>query len=198
MNSTSPSTVIRQGFILAALALLMIATRFHHEGTPFALPDASLGVFFLAGLFLNSPLAFVTLLGLAFAIDYVAVTAFGVSGYCISPAYAFLVPTYAVMWFGGRYFERLSSQGWNRDALLLAIAIIWSASSAFLISNFSFYWFSGELVGVGILEYSFGLMREYPVYLGAASFYVLSGLGVDALLRTLANIHARRADSLEN
>ncbi len=198
MNSTSPSTGIRQGIILAVLALLMLATRFHHEGTAFALPDASLGIFFLAGLFLNSPRAFVTLLGLAFAIDYLAVTTLGVNNYCISPAYAFLVPTYAVMWFGGRYFVRFSSQGWNRYALPLANSLIWSVSIAFLISNFSFYWFSGELVAVGILQYSIGLMGDYPSYLGASLFYVVSGLGIGALLRTLASIHASRADGLGN
>ena len=82
----------RQVWIFGALAMAMAATRFHHEGTAFALPDASLAVFFLAGAFLSTSGVFIGLLALAGIIDYLAVTSLGVSDYCFSPAYAFMAP----------------------------------------------------------------------------------------------------------
>jgi hypothetical protein len=134
------------------------------------------------------------LLTLAVAIDYLAVTALGVSGYCLSPAYAFLLPAYAAMWFGGRWSQRLPRQSLNRDVLLLTVSLVCSASLAFVISNGSFYWFSGKVAGVGILDYAFDLAGDCPPYLGATVFYVLLGLAADALLRPLANACPNKAD----
>jgi hypothetical protein len=45
------NTVNRQAWVLGVLALMMAVTRFHHQGSAFALPDASLAIFFLAGIF---------------------------------------------------------------------------------------------------------------------------------------------------
>jgi hypothetical protein len=197
MNSISQynNTVNGQSWVLGVLALMMAITRFHHEGSAFVLPDASLAIFFLAGgFFLKRPRVFLMLLTLAVAIDYLAVTALGVSDYCFSPAYAFLLPTYAVMWFGGRWPQRLPRQSLAHDALLLAVSLVCSASLAFVISNGSFYWFSGKVAAVGILEYAFGLAGEYPPYLGATAFYVLLGLAADALLRPLANVFPNKVD----
>ena len=199
MNSISlhKNSVNGEARVLGVLALLMAVTRFHHEGAVFAFPDASLAIFFMAGgLFLNSPRAFLMLLTLAVAIDYLAVSALGVSDYCFSPAYAFLLPTYAVMWFGGRWLQRLPRQSWNQYALMLAFSLGWSTYSAFLISNGSFFWFSGKVSAVGILDYAFGLAGEYPHYIGATAFYVLLGLGAKALLHLLANVLPSEVDSL--
>jgi hypothetical protein len=198
MNSISlhKSSVNGQASVLGVLALLMAVTRFHHEGAAVALPDASLAIFFMAGIFLNRSRVFLMLLTLAVAIDYLAVSALGVSDYCLSPAYAFLLPTYAVMWFGGRWFQRLPRQSWNHYSLMLAVLLGWSTSLAFLISNGSFFWFSGKVSAVGILDYAFGLTGEFPHYMGATAFYVLLGLGAKALLHLLANVLPGEVDSL--
>jgi hypothetical protein len=47
----------------SALAALRAATRFHHFGSAMYLPDASLAVFFLGGLYLRRALAFGARLG---------------------------------------------------------------------------------------------------------------------------------------
>jgi hypothetical protein len=191
MNSTSlhKKTINGQPLVIGMLALMMAVTRFHHEGSAFALPDASLAIFFLAGIFfLNRLGVFLMLLTLAVAIDFLAVMVMGVSDYCFSPAYAFLLPTYAVMWFGGSGFQRLHRQSLNHDALPLAVSLVCSTFLAFVISSGSFYWFSGKVAAVGILDYSIGLIGEYPYYLGATAFYVILGLAADALLRPLANV----------
>ncbi|MEI7994736.1 MAG: hypothetical protein WCH01_07515, partial [Methylococcaceae bacterium] len=83
------------------LIALMVMTRFHHFGDVLHLPDASLAVFFFAGFYRKKALLGF-LLALAALIDYVAIEN-GTSSWCFSPAYVFLIPTYAVMWFAGRY-----------------------------------------------------------------------------------------------
>jgi hypothetical protein len=79
---------------------------------------------------------------------------------------------------------------------MLAVALGWSTSLAFLISNGSFFWFSGKVSAVGILDYAFGLAGEFPHYMGATAFYVLLGLGAKALLPLLANVLPGEVDSL--
>ena len=93
MNATAiPRTSLVIALLLAAV---MAATRFHHFGSAISLPDASLAIFFLAGFYLRSPLLFAGFLAEAALVDYLAITYGGVSDWCISPAYVFLIPTYA-------------------------------------------------------------------------------------------------------
>ena len=94
------------------LIALMVLTRFHHFGDVLHLPDASLAVFFFAG-FYRKKAFFGFLLVLAALIDYLAIEN-GTSSWCVTPAYVFLIPTYAVMWFAGRYcstFKALNIAG---------------------------------------------------------------------------------------
>jgi len=198
MNSTSlrSDPANRQIALLGVLSLVMMMTRFHHEGSAFSLPDASLAIFFLAGIFLKSPLSYWVLLMLAAAVDYIAITALSVSSYCISPAYLFLVPTYAAMWFGGHFFKQASYRSLKHYALLLALTVVFSSSVAFLISNASFYWLSSNVSGIGFADYAMGLAGEFSPYVGATLFYVLAAMGINALLRSLASIRLSRVDSL--
>jgi len=186
----------RQIALLGLLSLVMVMTRFHHEGSAFSLPDASLAIFFLAGIFLENPLSYWALLILAAAVDYIAITALSVNSYCISPAYLFLAPTYAALWFGGRFIKQSPHRSLMHYAALLALTVMFSSSIAFLISNGSFYWFSGKVSGIGIVDYALELTGAFSSYVGATLFYVLSGLGANALLRNLASIHSSRVDNL--
>lgn len=101
MNAQSPRSFYS---LLAVFALLMVATRFHHFGTALHLPDASMAVFFLAGLYLRRHLAFVGFMVLAVALDWAAISYAGVSDFCVTPAYSFLLPAYAALWYGGRWY----------------------------------------------------------------------------------------------
>lgn len=190
----NPKTLSEPRWILGGLALLMALTRFSHEGTAFALPDASLAVFFLAGFYLNASRAFLPLLALAFAIDAIAIAGFGVSDYCVSPAYAFLIPTYGIMWLAGRGFARQFHQSWTAYTMALAVSLGLSASLAFVVSNGSFFWFSGKVSSVGIVEYAWGLSGQYLPYVGAAAIYATLGLGIVALSRMAADMRLRGAD----
>ena len=100
--------------IFAGLVLLMAVTRGSHFGSSFALPDATLAIFLVAGFMLprftlTALATFIFLLLEAGGIDYYAIAYQGVSDYCVSPAYWFLIPTYASMWFAGHCLLRISA-----------------------------------------------------------------------------------------
>lgn len=168
-----------------ALMLIMAATRFHHFGDTVSLPDASLAVFFLGGLWRGGIGLFVALLLEAGLIDYIAISHFGVSDFCISPAYVFLVPTYACVWLGGRYCQSLPYQSFSRFAAILTVLVI-SVSLAFVISNGSFYLLSDKYPEGSWSEYAERFMQYYPSYLQYAVMYVLAVLGLRQFFRQLA------------
>ena len=169
------------------LITLMVLTRFHHFGDVLHLPDASLAVFFFAGFYRKKAL-FGFLLALAALIDYVAIKN-GTSSWCVSPAYVFLIPTYAVMWFAGRYcsaFKTMKIAELAKSAGLLTLA----ASTAFAISNGSFYLFSGRYEDLSWGEYFARVAQYYPFYVGAALIYVIAGFAIVKLFKSLPELGA--------
>lgn len=170
-------------WIAAGLAILMVATRFHHQGSSLALPDASLAVFFLAGWYLRSPIALAGLLAGAFAIDYIAIAYLGVSGYCVSPAYGFLIPAYAALWSAGRW-----AAPWHRqeDRFVIRrciLALSASTAAAFLVTEISFFLFSGRETGLAWTVYGSGMLEHFPGYLAATFLYCGLAFSLHSLLR---------------
>ena len=161
-------TFSRMGVV--ALAALMAATRFHHFGSPFALPDASLAVFFLAGLLSANPWFFGVLLIEAGLIDYLAISVGGVSDWCVTPAYLFLLPTYGAMWVGGRWAARIDRRSLRSLAGIAALLVLVS-STAFLISNLSFYAFSGRYAEIAVVDYMAAIGAYYLPYVSTAVLY---------------------------
>jgi hypothetical protein len=157
--------------LLAVLATLMIVTRFHHFGTAIHLPDASMAVFFLGGLYLRRHLAFAGFMALAVLIDWVAIEHAGVSDFCVTPAYSFLLPAYAVLWYGGRlYAPRLQS---NAGSLLgLGAVALLSASLSFAISNGGFYWFGGRYAQPHFAEYVARAWQWGPLFVRTTMAYI--------------------------
>lgn len=176
----------RQALIALGLVALMAATRTHHFGSALHLPDASLAVFLLAGFLVASPLLFGTLLLEAGALDYVAITQLGVSDYCVTPAYWFLIPTYAVLWFSGRYYARIHQHSLRSLRTFAGIAFA-AVSVAFLISSGAFYLFSGRSPGMSLTEYSARIAQYYVPYLTSAVVYLIPAVLLYALLAHRAN-----------
>lgn len=167
------------------LIALMLLTRFHHFGDAFSLPDASLAVFFLAGLGFARRWWLLGFLMLeAAVIDYVAITHFNVSSFCVSAAYIFLIPTYAVMWFAGSYCTKFKTLTANE--ILLSIGVMALASSvAFLISNGSFYLLSGRYPDLSWAQYTSRMMQYYPPYTSTVLCYAVLGLIIIKLVNAL-------------
>jgi hypothetical protein len=176
--------------VFGVLAIAMIATRSNHFGSELELPDASLAVFFFGGLLLAGRLWFPALLVLAAAIDQVATVAEGVSRYCLTPAYAFLVPTYACMWLAGRLTQRDHRDG-NVARLVAAARLGIAAGLAFLISNLSFFAFSGYFPAMTLADYVAATARYAVPYVAYTLAYGLAG----GTIVMLARRHPRHADS---
>lgn len=173
-------------YLSIPLFALMALTRFHHFGDAFSLPDASLAVFFLAGLgFAKRWWLLVLLLVEAALIDYVAITHFNVSSFCVSAAsYGFLIPTYSVMWFAGSYCVRFKNLSASEIALSIGVSAL-ATTAAFMISNGSFYLLSGRPVELSWAQYIDTVVQYYPSYAGSALCYVVLGLIVIKLVKSL-------------
>ena len=152
-------TVGRGSAVGLALALAMALTRFHHFGSPLQLlPDASLAVFLLGGFYLRRAGWFGGYLALAALVDYLAIAYGGVSDWCVTPAYAFLVPAYGCAWGAGLWYARRGATGWRAFGPLLG-ALLAGVSAAFAVSNAGFYLFSGYFSDMSWTEYAARVAR---------------------------------------
>ena len=150
---------------------IMIATRFHHFGSVTHLPDASWAIFITAGFFLRRLGYFLVFMTAAAVIDYLAITRFGVSSFCISSAYGFLVLAYGALWLGGRWMRSNYISGWKMLPRLVTVVLV-SAAVAFLISNGSFYLLSGKFGEMSFGGYISQLFRYFPYFLAITAGYV--------------------------
>jgi hypothetical protein len=147
MEHHMAKTQIQRVGIFLLLALVMAATRLHHFG---ALPDASWGVFFLAGFWLRGSArwAFPLLIAEAVLIDFFVITGQGIdfwSHYCVSAAYWFMPVYFGALWFGGSWLAK-HQVGLHLQTLGLAVvALLVSEAVCYLISNGSFYWLSATV-----------------------------------------------------
>lgn len=187
MNNTQTTKIA----IFATLAALMAATREYHFGTALHLPDASLAVFLLAGFYLPR-WAFPVLLVEAGLVDYLALNYGGVDGWCFSPAYWFLIPTYFVLWFAGRFAAKRYRAGHQHSLRSLPefAAIAFAATgAAFLISNASFYLLADYFSSMGAVEYGGRVAQYFLPYLQSAFLYLVPA----ALLHIAAEQFTRRS-----
>jgi hypothetical protein len=104
--------------------------------------------------------------------------------YCISPAYIFLIPTYAVMFFAGRWSAKYSEL--NASDLSHQVVYLFAAGSiAFLISNGSFYLLSGKFPAMSLIEYTGRVAKYYPDYMSSTLIYSLAILLFTKFVRTV-------------
>jgi hypothetical protein len=179
-----PLSKIASTATFAALAALMLATRFHHFGTALNLPDASMAIFFLGGLYLRRHALFGVFTALALAIDWIAVSMLGTDPFCVTPAYSFLLPAYAVLWYGGRrYADRLQpSLVSGLGALAVAFA---SASLSFLVSNGAFYWLGGQHAEPSLAGNLASAWTWGPLFVGTTMAWMLGAALVHGLYARL-------------
>lgn len=185
--------------IFAGLVLLMAVTRGSHFGSAINLPDATLAIFLVAGFMLPrytlaALAAFIFLLLEAGGLDYYAIAYQGVSDYCVSPAYWFLIPTYASMWFAGHWFAAHQRNSWNGLALYSGVAWL-STSVAFLISNGAFYLLSGRFTDMSLAEYAARVAKYYPSYVGGGLMYLALAAVIYGLFNNMNKSSANAAHS---
>lgn len=178
--------------VALGLAALMAVTRFHHFGSLLHLPDASLAVFFLGGLALGRVALFGAFLAQAALVDWLAITYGGVNGWCVTPAYASLIAAYgclwaAGLWCAGRPRDRL------RDWAPLGAALAIGTALWFVISNASFYAFSGYFDDLSAAEYAARVTKYFLPYFASAAGYVAVALAATILAGRLARSQAAAA-----
>lgn len=161
--------------VLLALLVLMLATRFKHFGDVLHLPDASMAVFFLGGLYLRRHVLFGVFMALAVALDWVSISYAGVSDFCVTVAYSFLLPAYAVLWYGGRQYAAYL-QG-SAVSLIGAFGVaLLAATLSFAISNGAFYWFGGRYAEPHFSEYVARLWQWGPLFVRTTLSYIAVAL----------------------
>jgi hypothetical protein len=167
---------------LLLLAAAMLSTRLHHFEY---VPDASWAIFFLSGFFLFGLRALALLFIEAVVIDYVATQHLGISRYCLSPAYPFVLPAYAALWLGGRWAARHCAGELRHGISWLIACLLVSVSLCFLLTNGSFYWLGEHATHPDLAGWVVRIGRWYPHFLAVTSVYVVLTIGTPLLARRL-------------
>lgn len=186
-------------WIAISLALLMAVTRFDHFGSAFTLPDASYAVFFLAGLYLGRVRGAIAILSLllfgAAMVDYYAINFQGISAWCVTSAYSFLVIAYGALWFVGRWYAPRHELSIKGLAELFAAAAV-AGSAAFTIANVSFYLLAGYFDRMGVAEYVASVAQYFGSYVAVAVFYVAVAAAVQMLAKSFIGTHRSGHDTV--
>lgn len=179
-------------WIAVALVALMAATRGHHFASLAHLPSASLAVFFLAGFYVRRAWFFVVLLAEAALIDFTAVTYGGVSNFCVTPAYGFLIPAYGTMWLAGKWFA--SRYSFTLSALMpLGGSLLVGASLSELFSSGGFYFFGGRYADPTLAVFGERLMKYFPHQLSSLAFWIGIAIAIHVVF-SLVRSHQRTHD----
>lgn len=179
--------------LFVALAALMLATRFHHFGTALHLPDASMAIFFLGGLYLRKHWQFAVFALLAGVIDWAAVSLQGTSDFCVTPAYSFLLPAYAVLWYGARLYANRMELTWTAALVAVGVAVV-CASLSFAISNGAFYWIGGKHADTSFAGWVASLLQWGPLFVRTTVTYIVAALALHALYARVVRSRAQTAD----
>ena len=196
--------------ILAVLALVMIATRSSLLRDHLApLPDASWPVFFIAGFHFaaasgqrlfgllragGAAASFLALMALAVLIDWFVISAQGIafwSHYCVSPAYWFLLPSYAALWLGGAWLRSHYRGLHVRELGLLTISALVAVGVCFLLSDASYYWLSDAWMANGATRSFGGWFKNFSDWYWIFTRSTLAYLAVAAVLHTLVVLAVR-------
>ena len=129
MNKTQTTKHI---MIVAAIAFLMLLTRGSHVLTSLSLPDASIALLLIGGLYLRKAAWFVLFVLLATVIDFSASAIDSWYGFCLTAGYWGMLPSYAAMWLVGLW---LSNQANSLDVVKYSLAGLLATFLAFVIST---------------------------------------------------------------
>jgi hypothetical protein len=181
-----------QGYLACGLAVLMALTRAQHPLSLDHLPESSWAVFLLAGVYVRSPWVFVGLLAEAALLDWGAIALGGVSSFCVSIAYAALLPAYGALWGAGRWYARHHRERIG-SLLRYSLAVIGGAAICELISSGSFYFFSGQVPQPTPAGFIDAFARYFPHNLGTVAIYAASAALVHFIVRGLVHRSAAKA-----
>jgi hypothetical protein len=164
------SQINRQIIIAAILAFIMLLTRGSHVMTHVALPDASLALLLMGGLYLKRAVWFAFFVVLATVIDFGAAAIDSFQAFCLTDGYWGMLPTYAVMWLAGLW---LGKQTAPYNVLKYTTAGVLATLLAFVISTQTYYLFSGRFPAEGLMESLQHGWEYLPAYMGYTLMYLV-------------------------
>lgn len=167
MNTTQTT---KHMMIAVGIAFLMLLTRGSHVLTSVSLPDASLALLLIGGLYLRKAAWFVLFVVLATVIDFGASAIDSWYGFCLTAGYWGMLPTYAAMWVAGLW---LSKQTDSLDAIKYSLAGLLATFLAFVISTQTYYLFSGRFPNNGVIETIQYGWNYLPSYMGFTATYLV-------------------------
>jgi hypothetical protein len=162
---------LKKNLALILLALVVIVTRGNHVANAISLPDASWAIFLILGFYSARKSLFLSFIVLAALIDYVTIAKLGISDYCITPAYAFLVPAYFSMWLAGRLFAKqcqLNAMSLMNFAQFTVVGTLLCE----IISSGSFYFLGGRFSEASLFGFGERLVEYFPHDLMSTSMYL--------------------------
>jgi len=195
-QATSQDVSSKSQYIIGAVLLaLMVITRGNLTAH---LQDASWAIFFLVGFYLRDSsivrLGFPLFFLAAFAIDLTVIDAQGGVHYCFTPAYPFLIPAYASMWFAGKWLANNYKESISGLFKLVAAAAI-GVTVCFLISNAGFYFFSEKFEAMSISHYVSSVAQYLPAYLKTTALYLGFAALIHVVLVQSNKLNSERAHS---
>jgi hypothetical protein len=166
----------KQIIIAVTLVFFMLLTRGSHVLTNVALPDASLVLFLLGGLYLGTDFKsrtawFVAFFVLATVIDFGAAALDPVQGFCLTNGYWGLIPSYAAMWLGGLWLGKQQDAFATKSISIYAAVSMFTTFIAFVISTQTYYLFSGRFPAQGLIESMKHGWEYLPSWMGFAAMY---------------------------
>jgi hypothetical protein len=171
MEQSHKPTYTKSLIIAAAIAFFMLLTRGSHVLTSVALPDASLALLLIGGLYLRKAAWFALFVVLATGIDFGASAINSWYGFCLTAGYWGMLPTYAAMWLSGVW---LSKQNDSLDVVNYGFAGFLATFLAFVISTQTYYLFSGRFPNNGITETMQYGWDYLPSYMGFTAMYLVA------------------------
>lgn len=182
MEQAKTSTFTQHCSIAAAIAFLMLLTRGSHVLTSISLPDASLALLLVGGLYLRKTSWFVLFAALATAIDFGAAAVDSIQSFCLTAGYWGMLPTYAAMWLAGVW---LSKQDNSLHVMKFSLAGLLATFVAFVISTQTYYLFSGRFPNDGLMETIQYGWNYLPSFMGFTAMYLMVFLAIAKILPKL-------------
>ena len=195
MESMTKLPYSKQLLIATTIAFFMLLTRGSHTLTPFSLPDASVVLFLLGGLYLRRAAWFVAFFVLATIIDFGAAALDPIQGFCLTNGYWGLIPAYGVMWLGGMWLAKQNDVfAASLNAMApYALVSMFTTLIAFVISTQTYYLFSGRFPAQGLIESIRHGWEYLPSWMGfSAMYFAIVWLSV-ALWRNVKPLQTSKA-----
>ena len=161
--------------LILFLAGILILTRGSHFLTEYSLPDASLVIFLVLGIFAPSLILFALFFIMGSVIDFGSAV-FDVSkAFCLIDGYWGLIPAYYLMYMSG---QLIKSKNLLNNINVFLIILLGSTTLAFIISTNTYYMFSERFGNPSFMESIIQGWNYYPSYLVPNIIYGLILYGI--------------------